>query len=228
MPSADIRRDIAGRFPAAFIKYPQGVMNMIATLRLPPKPRELVELRTWQARLMGLLKEEADDRHIWVVLDEKGGAGKSSLISHALHEFGNEAIMLSGKIADMAHMYDGQRVVFIDQSRTASEYAGATYSFAESLKNGIINKTKYMSEMYRFKPPHVVFMVNTVVPKGTWSADRARYMIIKPAHKVRMPGSAFAGGAMEIELDHTLCEGPPEPDAPVFETTTRKRSREEE
>lgn len=172
---------------------------------------------------MAELEKKPDDRHVWVILDEKGGAGKSSLISHALHVFGNDAIMLSGKIADMAHMYDGQRVVFIDQSRTMSEYAGATYCFAESLKNGIINKTKYMSEMYRFTPPHVVFMVNTPVPAGTWSADRAVYMIIKPAHKVRMPGTE----AVEIELDHTIDHNytPPPPEAPVF-TTGVKRARE--
>ena len=124
------------------------------------------------------LTAEPDRRTILWYTDEEGGAGKSTFTSYYVCNEEMDAVMLSGKVADMAYTYQGERVVFFDVSRTQAECMDHLYSFAEMLKNGVINSTKYVPVLKTFKPPHVVFFSNSAPVFGKWSADRVEQVVL--------------------------------------------------
>lgn len=129
--------------------------------------------RPWQGELLLYLdtdQAKADDRTIVWVTDPAGGMGKSTMVRYLVANEG--AVMLNGKIADMAHAYNSEQIVLFDVTRTQLEHMDHLYSFAESLKNGIIFSTKYESGMKIFKSPRVVFFANTGPTAGKWTADR--------------------------------------------------------
>jgi len=140
--------------------------------------------RPWQLDLVNTLEEAADDRHILWFTDHKGGQGKSTFIRHYVRDSTRGAIVLSGKVADMAYMFEeGTKVVFFDITRTQAENMDHLYSFAESLKNGYLVSTKYASVVKIFEPPHVVFFANVPPPPaGTkWSSDRVIHKVLGDA-----------------------------------------------
>lgn len=161
----------AAEAPAAFVKYHRG-LEALATLTAEtpkvPKPA----WRPWQAELERELSEEPDDRHIYWVSDEKGGAGKSTFLRYYINNEELNATSLTGKLADMAYAYDSQRIVFFDVSRTQAENLDHLMTMAEWLKNGNFVSPKYQSRLKTFSPPHVVFFANVPCPPGKWSADR--------------------------------------------------------
>lgn len=166
-------RAAAAVAPTAVVKFTRG-LEFLARLEASVPKYAWPAPRVWQARLLTLLAVEPDDRHILWFVDETGGAGKSTFVRKYLSDNPDDAIALSGKIADMAYAYDSQRVVFFDVSRTQAEHMDHLYSFAETLKNGMCNSNKYESKLKVFKPPHVVFFANMEPAAGKWSADRLR------------------------------------------------------
>jgi hypothetical protein len=87
------------------------------------------------------------------------------------------AIELSGRAQDIAFAYQSQPIVIFDISRpTKLELCNDLYTCAESLKNGRIFSSKYMSKTKSFKCPHVVFFSNAMPPVGVWSADRLQFI----------------------------------------------------
>lgn len=166
-------RAAASVAPTAVVKFTRG-LEFLARLEAPAPKYAWPAPRVWQARLLDTLAAEPDDRHILWFVDESGGAGKSTFVRKYLSDNAEDAIVLSGKIADMAYAYDSQRVVFFDVSRTQAEHMDHLYSFAETLKNGMCNSNKYESKLKLFKPPHVVFFANMEPAAGKWSADRLR------------------------------------------------------
>jgi len=169
----DLRKLISDAYPGEYAKYHAGLDRMIVLNR--PRPDfALPALRPHQQELADLLDVPADDRKIFWVYDPIGNTGKTSLMRHYLTK--GKAISLSGKVADMAHAYDGQKIVFFDLSRTSSETCSYLYDFAEKLKNGVCFSGKYDSHTKQFAPPHVVFLANFPYPEGVWSADRKKVL----------------------------------------------------
>lgn len=164
-------RALAADHPVEFIKFHRG-FEALARLETPTPTYTWAQPRRWQLGLMATLATDPDDRHILWFTDTSGGAGKSSVVRKYLSEFPGTAICLTGKLADMAYAYNGERVVFFDVSRTQAEHMDHLYSFAETLKNGNYLSTKYESTMKTFKPPHVVFFANIDPAAGKWSEDR--------------------------------------------------------
>lgn len=176
-PPAKRLRTLAREHSSVFVKFHRGLESLAAMLseREPfPKP----EWRPWQATLVETLTAEPDRRTILWFTDEEGGAGKSTITSYYVCNEEMDAVMLSGKVADMAYTYQGERVVFFDVSRTQAECMDHLYSFAEMLKNGVINSTKYVPVLKTFKPPHVVFFSNSAPVFGKWSADRVQQTVL--------------------------------------------------
>jgi len=162
---------VARAHPAVYAKYAQGLEQLARVLQ--PTPHfNLPQLRVWQVRLEAQLAAEPDDRHILWFTDYTGGAGKSTFLRHYLCKYPEESISLSGKVVDMAYVYDSHRVVFFDVSRTQAEHMDHLYDMAEKLKNGSFLSTKYMSVHKMFDPPHVVFFSNAPPMAGKWSDDR--------------------------------------------------------
>lgn len=169
MNGSDLRLLIADAYPAQYAKYHHGIDRLI-TLNRPCPDYSLPNFRPHQQKLADILDSPADDRKIIWVYDPVGNTGKTALMKHYLTKGG--AVRLSGKKADMAHAYEGERIVFFDLSRTSAETAQYLYDFAEELKSGVIFSGKYDSQLKRFDVPHVVFLANTPYPEGVWSADR--------------------------------------------------------
>jgi len=176
-PPSKKLRAVARACPAAYVKFHRGLESLavqLATREALPKP----EWRPWQAELEEILSAEPDKRTIHWYTDGDGGAGKSTFTGYYVCNEELDAITLSGKVADMAYTYQGERVVFFDVSRTQAEHMDHLYSFAEHLKNGIIHSTKYTPILKTFKPPHVVFFSNGHPLLGKWSADRVREVVL--------------------------------------------------
>ncbi len=169
----------AEEYPGVVAKHHKG-LEYVARLTTPvleiPAP---TQWREWQSSLLAYLESEeaiADDRTIVWVTDPAGGMGKSTLVRFLVANAG--AILLNGKIADMAHAYNSEPIVLFDVTRTQLEHMDHLYSFAESLKNGIIFSTKYESGMKIFKSPRVVFFANTTYTRGKWTEDRVHEISI--------------------------------------------------
>ena len=158
--------------PAAMAKYHKGVAYVAGHLADPYKP---IVINTdtfyeWQTEVVEFLEMNPNNRTIYWVTDSKGGRGKSALCQWLMVEKG--AIMLAGKIADMAFQYNNEGIVCFDITRAQAEVSEHLYSFAEKLKNGVLISTKYETKLKLFKPPHVIFFANRLPPAGVWSADR--------------------------------------------------------
>ena len=164
-------RAVAAAFPAVYVKFHRG-LESLATVLARPVPVPKPEWRPWQLELEALLAAEPDNRTIRWYTDYVGGKGKSTFVTYYVCNVELDATMLSGKVADMAYTYNGERVVFFDVTRTQAEHMDHLYAFAESLKNGVLHSTKYVPVLKTFKPPHVVFFSNSGMMPGKWSADR--------------------------------------------------------
>lgn len=176
-PPAKRLRLVAAAHPSVYVKFHRGLESLavqLATRDPLPKP----VWRDWQLELEATLAAEPDKRTIHWYTDYGGGAGKSTFTGYYVCNEELDAVTLSGKVADMAYTYQGERIVFFDVSRTQAEHMDHLYSFAEHLKNGIIHSTKYTPVLKTFKPPHVVFFSNGPPAVGKWSADRVREVVL--------------------------------------------------
>lgn len=173
MNGSDLQRLISDAYPTQYAKYHAGINRLISLNRHTPD-YSLAQLRPKQQELADILDADPDDRKIIWVYDPVGNTGKTALMRHYISQ--GKAVRLSGKKADMAHAYEGQRIVFFDLSRTSAETATYLYDFAEELKSGIIFSGKYDSTLKKFDAPHVVFLANTPYPEGVWSADRKQLL----------------------------------------------------
>lgn len=163
---------VAEECPVEMVKFHRGIEVLAKHLVVDRRPLRQLEWRPWQADLASALSVEPDDRHIMWVKDLVGNKGKSTFVTHYVADPANDAIVLEGRVVDMAYLYDKQRVVFFDITRTQVELLDHLMSFAEKLKNGLLVSTKYMTQMKVFRPPHVVFFANVPCPPGKWSEDR--------------------------------------------------------
>jgi len=162
-------RLVAQEMPSAFVKFSSGLERLAEALSEKPTDKDFVP-RPWQKDLMDVVLGPANDRTIVWVYDEDGNKGKSRLTKHLVFE--HNAILLTGKLADMAFTYNSEPIVIFDVPRTAVEHMKHLFTFAEMLKNGMVHSTKYVPKVKYFNPPHVIFMANIPAPESTWSSDR--------------------------------------------------------
>lgn len=156
--------------PTTFIKFHAGMQKYAAAVKPKPVPRIVFKPRPWQRKLLAFLKMPADDRHILWVHDPVGNVGKSVLTRHLVLSCG--AIKLEGRVVDMAYAYSDESIAVFDIPRTMADYLKHLYGFAEGLKNGMVNSTKYEPTLKIFDPPHVVFFSNSGYDPELWSQDR--------------------------------------------------------
>lgn len=184
---------IREEMPNTYIRY---VRNLkIYADEVKPVFKDPVEFipRPWQSVILDVLSKSPDDRSIHYVLDVTGGAGKSHLTRHLVDTHG--AIVLSGRLADMAYLYDSEPIVVFDLARTQADNLKHLYQFAEELKNGIIVSTKYESKVKRFPSPHVIFFSNSAPIVEHFSAGRlVPYDVNEPDFfkGIVVPGSRYS------------------------------------
>jgi len=125
--------------------------------------------KTWQAKILRLIKCRPSDRQIMWIIDEIGNAGKSYLARYL--SLTEDAVVYENcKSADLKHHYSGQQIVMFDFVRSLEEYVN--YSILESVKNGSMFSSKYDSCIKRYKIPHVFVFANFHPDKSKLSADR--------------------------------------------------------
>lgn len=127
-----------------------------------------VKINNFQARCLDIL-EKQDNREILWVCQEKGGVGKSTL-SNWLIDKQQAFLCNGGKLSDIAHAYDDQRVVVFDLPRTSEGFV--PYKAIECFKDGRIFSPKYESKLKRFKPCKVIVLANFMPDRSRLSDDR--------------------------------------------------------
>lgn len=133
-----------------------------------------LSLSSWQITVLQQL-ESQNNRQITWVWSIAGGRGKSHmarwLIAH------KDAILFEGgKKADiacaLAETAEKEYVIF-DFSRSKNvEELNHMYDIAESMKNGVIFSSKYLSGMHLFKSLKIIIFANFEPDYKKWSADR--------------------------------------------------------
>lgn len=162
---------VAEAHPATFVRCHKGLQVLQDVLDLHDRPSDAeFAPRPWQARVLSKVSQPANDRNIIWVLDADGNSGKSRLARHLVLE--HNAIILEGRVLDMAYLYNKEPIVCIDITRAQAEYSKHLFSFAEKLKNGMVTSTKFECRTKLFKPPHVVFFSNAEPPSDVWTTDR--------------------------------------------------------
>lgn len=134
------------------------------------------ELRQWQVELLELLAAPPGRSIIWIV-DETGGAGKSTMAAILEDHYGFLALTQMG-----AQYHTGQVIkgaldsgwrngnVVVDLTRQARDRD--VYDPIEAIKNGRMTTLKYQGKAMRWRPGHVVVFSNFPPYAGKWSADR--------------------------------------------------------
>lgn len=155
------------------------------------KPKDLIgkELRPWQSHLEWLAKQEPDDRKIQVIIDTKGGAGKSWFCKYMC--FNHNAIYVP-PFEDTVKMmgwiqksWDGNRtanVFMIDMPRGMWETKKTQemWTAIETLKGGVAYDARYKPEQIMMSPPHVWVFCNKKPNLNYLSIDRWDFLKTDP------------------------------------------------
>lgn len=167
--SIDLRR----LFPNVCARYPRYISQILADTAPPSTdPLSGLTLRPFQESLNSILNEPPDDRSIIFLVDIVGNTGKSKWIKSYFMTHRTDTVLLTlGRKADMAHQITpNTRVILLDCTRDGVETL--QYSFLETVKNGVLFKTKYETETIVFPHPHVICSMNEWPDPTKLSVDR--------------------------------------------------------
>lgn len=137
-----------------------------------PKQLDVEEPHGWQLQVMEIINQTPDNRTINWFWEPTGGVGKTTLCKYLVVK--HNALMLTGKSADMYHMlakYPNKRVlILVDCPRSQQDYIN--YGAIEHIKNGLVFSGKYEGAQLVFNCPHVFCFANEPPNKGLMSEDR--------------------------------------------------------
>jgi len=152
------------RMVSAGIRRTRGIADLRARM-------ESATLRPWQSELLSLAADEPHPRHVIWTWDFGGNTGKSFMADYlvALH---GAIVFTHGKVSDIAHAYNFERVVIFDLSRTQADKLDGIFMAIENFKNGRFFSPKYESQTKVFSVPHVFVFSNFDPDRSKLSADR--------------------------------------------------------
>ena len=158
--------------PSVMARFPNFARDVIRDLRAPIEV-PTYDLRPWQSRLVSVTNEDPDPRRIHFLVDRKGNSGKTYISDYLESTKEKVQVMKPGRTADMAYEYDEEtRILIIDVPRSKMDNFGYMYSFLESVKDGRLFSPKYVPVTKRFRPPHVIVMMNEEPDYNALSDDR--------------------------------------------------------
>lgn len=161
--------EIADKYRVVWTKHHKAIERFMEMHeRENPKPF-IIDLRIWQKELVEELLCPPDYRKVVWYIDRKGNNGKTTLARFLVANH-KAFYCINGKTADVAHAYNGERIVLFDLPRTSEN--GVNYHVIEALKNGMLFSGKYESKTKVFDIPHVVVFSNFAPDKSALSADR--------------------------------------------------------
>lgn len=168
---APTHREIAEEYPSLWGRYKSACINFLDMFGLKPN---LVsgELREWQQELNTMIDGEANDRHVWFVIDKDGNKGKSWLTRYWFCKRDDMQKLSIGKRDDLAYAIDASKRIYIfDVPRGQMEYL--QYCVLEMLKDQMVFSPKYesMTKILSNKP-HVIVFCNEDPDITKMSMDR--------------------------------------------------------
>lgn len=129
--------------------------------------------KDWQLDIVKIIEGPIDNRKIYVFVDQKGGAGKSTLAKHIVMNY--NAMVSGGKASDVKYavsqwiLEKDLDIVIWDLPRSVDSIS---WNAIEELKNGMFFSTKYESGMSIFNTPHILIFTNTLPDESKLSEDR--------------------------------------------------------
>lgn len=165
------------------IEQLRDVVPTIQLYNARPTPSAMVdtpeEWRPWQAKIIEMIAHEPDDRSIVWIHDKKGGCGKSRLTRWLYAEQKAIFVKYFGRTADFMTLienalstgWDG-RCLIADLPRDAE--TKNIYEPIESLKDGMVQTTKYIGKTRLIASPHVIVMANFRPDMAKLTHDRWR------------------------------------------------------
>lgn len=151
------------KFPNFASTYRRAIASAAA------EPVTILHPSAWQEAALALLTPPPSVRKIHWFYDRDGNNGKTHLCQHILTNH-DAFYTMGGKFNDIAFAYQGQPIVLFDYPRCSEEFV--SYAALEALKNGIITVSKYASQTFRFKQPHVLIFANFMPDRSKLSNDR--------------------------------------------------------
>lgn len=132
----------------------------------------------WQQLIMEVIKQPSDPRLIYVLVDKKGGCGKSTFTKYLVRQ--HNAMVVTGKAADVLYAVGEAKrrgkeypIYVFDLPRTVEGFV--SYQAMEQLKNGLFFTGKYEGGMVDMTTtPHIFIMTNFDLDTSKMSADRWR------------------------------------------------------
>lgn len=155
--------------PIAACKYAKFCELVLRDVKPKIQPPSIV-LRDWQSRLISVLHAIPDPRHIYVLVDPIGGAGKTTFAEYILSTFEQVEYYNQASSRDIYYVVQEPKIVIFDFSKCTGEYV--PWAAVESVKNGLIFSSKYEGGLKRFARPHVLVMCNVEPPESAFSSDR--------------------------------------------------------
>uniref|UniRef100_UPI004047B8EC hypothetical protein n=1 Tax=Aliarcobacter sp. TaxID=2321116 RepID=UPI004047B8EC len=137
------------------------------------KPKDLYK---WQLDILDIVNKEPDDRTIYWIWEDVGGAGKTQFCKYLIHH--HKAALIAGKSNDCKHgiiCYEQlnkeyPELVIYDVPRCNMDYV--SYDTLECIKNGLFFSGKYETAQVMFNSPHVFVFSNEPPNLGKMSMDR--------------------------------------------------------
>lgn len=127
-----------------------------------------IKLYIWQKDLLNELEGKPNNRSIIWYADGIGNSGKTFFAKYLVTK--GACYLQNGKLADLAHAYNGERIAIFDFTRSVEGVLN--YSAIETIKNGMLFSPKYNSKTKIFTQPHVVVFANFAPDVTKMSSDR--------------------------------------------------------
>jgi len=167
--------DVTEMYPEICIKHYSNVEKLV-NLEYQRQMKESLLLsykdcvpKLWQKELLDEVKLPPNSRTVIWYYDKNGNQGKTWLSKWLLLS-GAAAYFTNCKYENIAHAYNGERIVIFDFSRCLDGKVG--YNAIECVKNGVLFSPKYNSTTKVFKSPWVICMANFKPDYSKLSRDR--------------------------------------------------------
>lgn len=167
--------EVLAKYPEHAIKYSSGIERALQSVKQKSMLDELKAemdgscLKEWQAPVVAELCGVPHNRKVIWIYDTVGNMGKTWLSKYLVVKHGAARYENAGS-AHIAFAYKGQKIVIFDFSRTVEGHLN--YGIIESLKNGMLFSSKYVSAEKVFPIPHIICFANWPPNRQAMSADR--------------------------------------------------------
>lgn len=140
-----------------------------------------VTLRPWQNTILER-RLIFDSRHINVIVDSKGGIGKSTLAGVGLCKYDaiwlscmSDSERLTASVCDILSTRNERhpKLMFLDLPRSLNaKKLPSLFAAIEMIKNGVVCDTRYHYRQWVFDSPHIWVFCNMSIPVELLSRDR--------------------------------------------------------